>query len=221
MKKNLDEGDLLYKKINVCNEHLTLDDIPQQISVFGNMFQNEKMDEYHSQISQPDLRDCLTALMTDQKNKVALVILGREGEYTSSGYASSLFFWNGHFLIFDAHGQNHKGMPSPKQAALLTFDSIEKCASYLFALGKQLHVEQCSISTLSIQYARQRDADKNKRRRTVEKKQRQRERQKETQKLCSDQEAIEEKKRQATEHKRRYRENQKKVKEEITIEDKR
>ena len=81
-----------------------MDDIPQQISVFGNMFQNETMDEYHSQISQPGLRNCLTALMADQKNKVALVILGKEGEHTSTGYASSLFFWNGYFLIFDAHG---------------------------------------------------------------------------------------------------------------------
>ncbi len=119
-------------------------------------------------------------------------------------------------------------MPSPEPAALLTFDSMEKCASYLYVMGKQLQVEQCSISTLSIHYARQRgienknkeigyrpgeDADEKKRRHAAEKKQRQRERQKETQKLCSNQEAAAEEKRKVAERKRRSRENKKKAEE--------
>ncbi len=154
----MDEGNKLNVEFKTSQKQITLGEIPEQISIFGNIFQNQTIEEYHLQVLQNDLLDTLTTLTIDGTDKVAIIILTTGGECTSSRHTSTLFFWKGNFQIFDTHGQNNRGPVEP--AALLTFDSMEKCATYLFVLGKQLYAEQCTISSLCVKYAKTRDLAK-------------------------------------------------------------
>ncbi len=227
----MDEGNKLYREFNICHDQITLDKVPEKISLYGNVFQNQTTDEYYSLISPNGMKTTLTSFTTDGTNKVAIIILGKQGQNTSSGYASTLFYWKETFHIFDPHGRNHTGMPSTEPAALLTFDSMEKCATYLFVLGKQLDSEQFSLSTLSVQYARRdvakdREYDKLKKRRSreiqkttvqmdeknqkeAEHKQKCRKIHNEMKKNNSSQEDEKERKRKSAEYKKKYREYQK------------
>ena len=135
----LQEGDKLYRSIDIGHELLLPSDLPHCVHVKDTVCEIVRGKEAYGSFVENEAQNKknLVALCTFlEKTKTSALLC--IGDSTGSS-AITLLSMDTSICVFDAHSRNHNGMPCPNgNSVLMHFDHIEDTVSYICELAHML-----------------------------------------------------------------------------------